>query len=79
MLCVLNRDYVFCKSDCSGDNDDDVENGDEDVENGDDDVENVDNDGENVDDDGDQADAVDFESYTPLEQPLDLRWSPDEK
>ena len=35
--------------------------------------------GKNGDDDGDNDDSVDFESYSPLEQPLDLRWSPDEQ
>ena len=33
----------------------------------------------NGDDDGDNDDSVDFESYSPLEQPLDLRWSPGEQ
>ena len=35
--------------------------------------------GENGDEDGDNDDSVDFESYSPLEQPLDLRWSPGEQ
>ena len=54
---MLNGDYVFCKSDCSGDNDD-IKNG---------------------GDAGDHNDSADFESYAPLEQPLDLRWLPDEQ
>ena len=63
MLCVLNGDCVFCKSDYRGDflhgDNDDIDNGDY---------------------DGDHDDAEAYELYQPpayLEQPMDLRWSPD--
>ena len=62
---MLNGDCVFCKPDCIGD------------------FLHVDNDDiKNGDYDGFHDDAEDYELYQPLaylEQPLDLRWSPDEQ